>query len=79
MYLQTNCIQDTIYNSRHDIACTIELSCANIILVYQLPQNSLMHYLKELQVCSGRDRLIAMIPESIKLEHYVSLRLVLRR
>lgn len=53
------------------------------ILIISYPttllQLSIMRYLKGLQICNERDELITMIPESILLEHYVSLRLALRR
>ena len=42
-------------------------------------QRSLTKYLKKLQVCDTDSKLLSAIPAGILLEHYVSLRLFLRR
>ena len=41
-------------------------------------QRSLTKYLKNLQVCDT-SKLLSAIPDGVLLEHYVSLRLFLRR
>ena len=45
------------------------------------PQRPISKYLRRLQVCGNQqqDRLIAMIPDTVLLENYVSFRLTLRK
>ena len=42
-------------------------------------QQSIVKYLKSLQILSIEDKFVSMIPETVRLEHYVALRLVLRK
>jgi hypothetical protein len=42
-------------------------------------QRSITSYLKKLQVCDTESKLLSAIPDGLFLEHYVSLRLLLRR
>lgn len=42
-------------------------------------QRSITKYLKNLQVCDSESKLLSAIPDGVLLEHYVSLRLFLRK
>lgn len=65
----------------YPIAYTTHLDTIISILVVVLcaVQKPILRFLKKLNVCNNMDTLQGMIPETVKLENYVTLRLALRR